>query len=228
MFGWNFQELPGRHSAIAMNEETIAKSASIAALPITATLATGAMMAAGGTAMLFGMQAMWLKALEESAERMKSGAASSKTAGTPAPKPAPIDAAEAKAATAPTEAVALERVNTQAEEGVADAEASPAAPAPAPAKPVSSVQPVSPGAVGTRPAGFEAPRGKPDDLKRISGIGARIEVVLNDLGIYHFDQIAAWSAAEIAWVDDYLKFKGRIARDSWVAQARRLNKSAAG
>lgn len=72
----------------------------------------------------------------------------------------------------------------------------------------------------SRPAGLEAPRGgKADDLKTISGIGPKLEVVLNDLGIYHFDQIASWTKGEIEWVDDYLKFKGRIARDGWIKQA---------
>ena len=76
---------------------------------------------------------------------------------------------------------------------------------------------------GLRPQGLEAPRGTADDLKSIAGIGPKLEIVLNDLGIYHFDQIAAWSAAEIAWVDEYLKFKGRIARDQWIEQARMLS-----
>ncbi|MEM1284192.1 MAG: NADH:quinone oxidoreductase [Pseudomonadota bacterium] len=78
-----------------------------------------------------------------------------------------------------------------------------------------------------RPAGFDAPRGgKADDLKKISGVGPKLETVLNDLGIYHFDQIAAWKAAEIAWVDDYLRFKGRIKRDGWINQAKTLTKEA--
>ena len=46
--------------------------------------------------------------------------------------------------------------------------------------------------------------------------------MLNDLGFYHFDQIAAWGPAEIAWVDTRLQFKGRIERDNWVAQAAEL------
>lgn len=78
-----------------------------------------------------------------------------------------------------------------------------------------------------RPAGFDAPRGgKADDLKKISGVGPKLETVLNDLGIYHFDQVAAWKAAEIAWVDDYLRFKGRIKRDGWINQAKTLAKEA--
>lgn len=72
----------------------------------------------------------------------------------------------------------------------------------------------------SRPAGLETPRGgKADDLKAISGIGPKLEVVLNDLGVYHFDQIASWTKGEIEWVDDYLKIRGRIARDTWIKQA---------
>lgn len=71
-----------------------------------------------------------------------------------------------------------------------------------------------------RPSGLEKPRaGNADDLKRISGIGPKLEMTLNDLGIYHFDQIAAWDKAEIDWIDNYLSFKGRVERDRWIAQA---------
>jgi NADH-quinone oxidoreductase subunit E len=41
------------------------------------------------------------------------------------------------------------------------------------------------------------------------------------MGFYHFDQIAAWTEADIAQVDGEMKtFKGRITRDRWVEQAR--------
>lgn len=72
-----------------------------------------------------------------------------------------------------------------------------------------------------KPAGIKPPS-NPDDLKRISGIGPKIEAMLNDLGIYRFEQVASWTAEERAWVDSYLRFKGRIERDDWVEQARRL------
>ncbi len=76
----------------------------------------------------------------------------------------------------------------------------------------------------SRPAMLDAPRdGKADDLKRITGVGPALEKILNDLGIWHFDQIAAWSDAEVAWVDaNLLRFKGRASRDGWVEQARIL------
>lgn len=78
----------------------------------------------------------------------------------------------------------------------------------------------------TKPAMLKAPRKgqKADDLKKISGVGPKLEALLNTLGVWHYDQIAAWGAAEIAWVDSRLKFKGRIARDGWVDQAAKLAK----
>ncbi len=63
-----------------------------------------------------------------------------------------------------------------------------------------------------------------DDLKRIKGVGPGIEKTLNELGFYHYDQIAAWGDAEVQWVDSRLKFKGRIVRDGWIAQASDLAK----
>jgi NADH-quinone oxidoreductase subunit E len=74
-----------------------------------------------------------------------------------------------------------------------------------------------------RPAGIARPA-KPDDLKLISGVGPKIEGILNELGIFTYAQVAAWKKAERDWVDNYLKFKGRIERDDWVAQAKALAK----
>jgi NADH-quinone oxidoreductase subunit E len=62
-----------------------------------------------------------------------------------------------------------------------------------------------------------------DDLKLIKGVGPKLEKLLNTLGFYHFDQIAKWSAEELSWVDENLEgFKGRVSRDNWVEQARKL------
>ncbi len=62
----------------------------------------------------------------------------------------------------------------------------------------------------------------PDDLKRISGIGEKIEVALNGLGVYTFEQIASWSEENVAWVDEHLVFKGRVKRENWIEQAKIL------
>jgi len=80
--------------------------------------------------------------------------------------------------------------------------------------------------VGNGPAALSAPRaGGADDLKKIKGVGPKLEKQVNDLGIYHYDQIASWTAADVAWMDENLEgFKGRVSRDDWVAQARALAK----
>ena len=105
------------------------------------------------------------------------------------------------------------------------------APAPAPAaEPASVTAPVAQApeveAVedAVRPEALSGARdGGADDLKMIKGVGPKLEIMLNELGFYHFDQIAGWSAAEVAWVNDNLAgFKGRVSRDNWVEQARKL------
>ena len=72
------------------------------------------------------------------------------------------------------------------------------------------------------PERLSAPRkGKADDLKEIEGIGPALEKLCNELGFYHFDQIANWSAADVEWVDANMKtFRGRIVRDKWIAQCK--------
>ena len=104
-------------------------------------------------------------------------------------------------------------------------------PAPAPAaEPASVTAPVVQApeveAVenAVRPEALSGARdGGADDLKMIKGVGPKLEIMLNELGFYHFDQIAGWSAAEVAWVNDNLAgFKGRVSRDNWVEQARKL------
>ncbi len=75
---------------------------------------------------------------------------------------------------------------------------------------------------GTQPKALKAARkGVADDLQKIEGIGPVLEKLCHGLGIFHFDQIAAFGPAEIAWMDGNLKgFKGRVTRDKWVAQAK--------
>ena len=112
-----------------------------------------------------------------------------------APAPAPAPAAEAAPETAPV--AQAPEVEAPEAEAVEDA---------------------------VRPEALSAARdGGADDLKMIKGVGPKLEIMLNELGFYHFDQIAGWSAAEVAWVNDNLTgFKGRVSRDNWVEQARKL------
>ncbi len=69
---------------------------------------------------------------------------------------------------------------------------------------------------------FTAPEGEADDLKLISGVGPVIEKKLNAMGIKKFEQVAKFTPEDIAMVDDVLSFKGRIERDDWVSQAKKL------
>ena len=65
--------------------------------------------------------------------------------------------------------------------------------------------------------------GDPDDLTRIKGVGPKLQAMLRDLGVTRYEQIAAWTPAEIAAIDPHLgAFQGRIVRDGWTEQARYL------
>ena len=80
-------------------------------------------------------------------------------------------------------------------------------------------------AIDGRPELLKKPHGKADDLKLIWGVGPALEKLLNKIGIWHFDQIANWSAKELAWVDEKLEgFKGRAKRDEWIKQSKKLAK----
>jgi predicted flap endonuclease-1-like 5' DNA nuclease len=125
-------------------------------------------------------------------------------------------------------------------------EASPAAPAPEPvvvpvpelvaapvpepvAAPVTAEAPVPAPAPAPAPAPtpVSAPAPAPataDDLGRIKGIGPKLVVLLGELGVTTYAQIAGWDDAEIARIDAHLgRFKGRITRDQWVEQAKLLS-----
>lgn len=94
--------------------------------------------------------------------------------------------------------------------------------------PVAPPQPVeTPRTPEPKPQFLSAPRGKADDLTRIKGIGLKLSAVLNDLGIYHFEQIASWTPENCAWIDEHLAFKGRVQREAWVEQAQRFVREAA-
>ena len=98
------------------------------------------------------------------------------------------------------------------------------APKPVAAKPKASKPAAVVDTAESKPETLDAPRATgADDLKRISGVGPKLEQTLNEMGFWHFDQIAAWTSTEVAWVDSRLKFKGRIERDDWIAQAKTLS-----
>ncbi len=75
-----------------------------------------------------------------------------------------------------------------------------------------------------KPETLTAPTdGAGDDLKRIKGVGPKLEAMLHEMGVYHFRQVADWTEMNLKWVDQNLAgFKGRASRDRWIEQARIL------
>ncbi|WP_455271983.1 hypothetical protein [Rhizobium herbae] len=122
------------------------------------------------------------------------------------------------------------------EKPVAAAKAAPAVKALAkvPGKPRSvEVMPAAPEPVAVVPVKAEKPtrqkiarvvETQADDLKQISGIGPKLEQVLNGMGVRRYADVALWSDKDVQRIDDQLGFGGRIARDGWVAQAKALMK----
>ncbi|MGB3897752.1 MAG: ATP-binding cassette domain-containing protein [Mesorhizobium sp.] len=137
------------------------------------------------------------------AEQVDAAAkASARPAGKPAPKSSPAKTAAKPAATA----------------GAKPAKS------PAPATKPAAKPAVPARGISNRLA---APRGgKSDDLLAIKGIGPVNQKKLNEHGIFHFDQIAAWKKADIVAAEAYLAFDGRIAREDWIGQAKALGKAA--
>ena len=65
------------------------------------------------------------------------------------------------------------------------------------------------------------PIGK-DNLKKIKGINTAIEIDLNNIGIYHFEQIAKWSNKNCDWIEEFLHIPGCAKNNQWVDQAKIL------
>ena len=160
------------------------------------------------------------------------GAAPARTAASTAPAPAP-KAAAPKAAPAPAASKVVASKDLPGQAALASEKGSwkyekaeTAAPKVAPkAAPKSAAKPAKKAAAKDgRPALLsDKPRkGGADDLKLISGVGPKLEQTLNELGVWHFDQVAAFTKPDIAWVDERLRFKGRIERDDWMSQAKIL------
>ncbi|PIV75686.1 MAG: 50S ribosomal protein L21 [Rhodobacteraceae bacterium CG17_big_fil_post_rev_8_21_14_2_50_65_11] len=82
-----------------------------------------------------------------------------------------------------------------------------------------SVAAAKPEKKAAKPAGAATAVGA-DDLKALSGVGPALEKKLLEAGVTSFAQIAAWTEADIAQMDEKLSFKGRIEREGWVDQAK--------
>tara|TARA_B110000211_G_scaffold47752_1_gene51556 strand:+ start:249 stop:842 length:594 start_codon:yes stop_codon:yes gene_type:complete len=71
----------------------------------------------------------------------------------------------------------------------------------------------------------KARAGGADNLKMIKGVGPVLEKALHTTGVFHFDQVGAWTKADAEWFDDNVKgANGRVIRDGWVKQAKILAK----
>ncbi|XXK32653.1 50S ribosomal protein L21 [Rhodobacteraceae bacterium nBUS_24] len=106
--------------------------------------------------------------------------------------------------------------------------AAPSAPAKKPAKAKAEKAPApakAPAAKkAAKPAKAEAAPAAADDLKKLSGVGPALEKKLNAAGITSYAQIAAWTNADVAAIDEQLSFKGKIEREGWIDQAKELAK----
>lgn len=118
-------------------------------------------------------------------------------------KPATAKAVAAKAVAAKTKPVAEKATAAKAATG---------------AKAATAEKPAA--AVKTAKAGRA--NGKADDLKKIEGVGPKLEQVLNSRGIRRFADLAALGAAELEALDAAIGLDGRAIRDDWAGQARQL------
>ena len=89
------------------------------------------------------------------------------------------------------------------------------------AAPVAAAKPAAKPAAKAKAAAPAAAAGA-DDLKQLSGVGPALEKKLHAAGVTSFAQIAAWTEADVAAMDEQLSFKGRIEREGWIAQAAEL------
>ena len=95
---------------------------------------------------------------------------------------------------------------------------------PAPPPPAPAAEPAAP-PVTAAPKAAAPASGEPDNLLQIKGIGPKVNGILIGLGFTRFEQIAAWSDADLAEIDKHLgNFAGRPTRDQWMDQAAYLAK----
>ena len=143
------------------------------------------------------------------------GAGAARRAGETVPPARPAKG-EAKAEKkAETKAAKAETKAAKAESKAAKSETKAAKPA-AKAEKAEAPKAARPGNL------LEAAKGDADDLTRLSGVGPKLQEKLNANGVYHFWQIAEWTDEEVAHMDEQLSFKGRITREDWIGQAKKL------
>ncbi|WP_370282133.1 hypothetical protein [Pseudooceanicola sp.] len=132
-----------------------------------------------------------------------------------APQAAPAPGAGGSAALAQPGSGGAARVHVPADAGTAEWDEAQESGSTAATSAVAYVEPEVP----------ESPQGgTADDLKRLEGIGPKVEETLNGLGIWRYDQIAAWTGEDVARIEaEAPALRGRAARDDWVGQAKALS-----
>ncbi|WP_143595878.1 hypothetical protein [Tropicibacter naphthalenivorans] len=150
-----------------------------------------------------------------------------------APKPAPKAEVKAAPAISAPKAGSAPKAETPkpAPKPEVKAEAPKSAPKAETAKPAPKAETPKPAPKAEAPKGPAKPAtlasapAKADDLTALEGVGPKLAKALNEAGIYQFSQVAAWSEANVAWIDDNIAgVRGRASRNGWVAQAAKLAK----
>lgn len=158
--------------------------------------------------------------------QLRGASAGSGPAKAAAPAPAALLSTPAAAKSAPAKPAPAKPAASPAKPAAAkSAVPKTAAPKPVAAKSTPAKATAAPKAAPARKAASATAKpasGKPDNLRRLIGIGPVNEKLLKAQGITSFAQIAAWTAADIKRVEDVMNFDGRIARERWVEQAKLL------
>ena len=136
----------------------------------------------------------------------------------PAPEPSADAPVEAEAATG----TAAEMVTLEAAVAEADADADAVVEAAGAEETEAAVEEVAE-ETDVSALLYSTPPAEIDDLKVLKGVGPSLETQLHNLGIYKFEQLAAFDQAQLEWLDENLNtVKGRCIRDDWAGQARAL------
>ncbi|RVA72079.1 proton-conducting membrane transporter, partial [Mesorhizobium sp. M7A.F.Ca.CA.001.08.2.1] len=155
-------------------------------------------------------------------ERRLREASAAPAAGSSAAKPA----SQAPAALMSTPATAKSTKPAPAKPAAAKAVPAKAVPAKPAAKPAATKTSAPAKSATSKPATAKpasgSASGKPDNLRRLIGIGPVNEKLLKAQGVTSFAQIASWTAADIKRIEDVMNFDGRIARERWIEQAKLL------
>lgn len=157
----------------------------------------------------------------KAAAKTSAKSASTSTSADAAPKPSAVKSPpKATKAAAKPAAEAAGKAQKAAKPAAAPKSAATSKPGKSATAPATADTPKA-AKPGSKPAMLSAARdGGPDDLKMIKGVGPKLEGELHRMGVYHFDQVAAWTKKEVDWMDENLEgVRGRVSRDGWVKQA---------